>query len=197
MPKTIGPGAALVSSTITVPGNPRIADVDVSVQLNHAVMGQIDAHLRSPAGNDNGLFTDIGAGAAGGQAQMDTTIDDEAGLTPAFTVLKGINIKPELAYRLKWFDGVNAGGTWTLDLYDDTADANGGTLTGWSMTVCEEPPPPACPAGYARTTVFSSDFESGAAGFTHSGTGDQWALGTPNSPATTTTKPACRIYNLY
>ncbi|HRI03767.1 MAG TPA: DUF2012 domain-containing protein [Pyrinomonadaceae bacterium] len=189
VPQTIGPGTGLVSSTITVPGNPRISDLDVSIQLNHLQMNQIDAHLRSPAGNDNGLFTDIGAAAVGGQAQMDTTFDDEAGITPAFTVLKGINIKPELAYRLNWFDGENAGGTWTLDLYDDTADANGGTLTGWSMTVCEEPPPPACPAGYVRTTVFTSDFESGAAGFTHSGTGDQWALGTPNSPATTTTNP--------
>ncbi len=189
VPQTIGPGAGLVSSTITVPGNPRIADLDVSIQLNHLQMNQIDAHLRSPAGNDNGLFTDIGAAAVGGQTQMDTTFDDAAGIPPAFTVLKGVNYKPELAYRLNWFDGENAGGTWTLDLYDDTADANGGTLTGWSMTICEEPPTPACLPGFTRTTVFSSDFESGAAGFTHSGTGDQWALGTPNSPATTTANP--------
>ncbi|MEZ5545454.1 MAG: hypothetical protein R3F10_09745 [Lysobacteraceae bacterium] len=33
----------------------------MSIQLNHALMQDIDAHLRSPAGNDIGLFTDTGA----------------------------------------------------------------------------------------------------------------------------------------
>lgn len=200
VPQTIGPGTGLVSSTITVPGNPRIADVDVSIVLNHAVMNEIDAHLRSPAGNDNGLFTDIGAAAAGGQAQMDTTFDDEAGTPPSFTVLKGLQIKPENnstagtastsgAYRLAAYDGENAGGVWTLDLRDDTANANGGTLTSWSLRICEAPPPPACAPGFVAQTVYSTDFEAGAAGFTHTGTQDEWALGLPATVATTTANP--------
>ncbi len=200
VPQTIGPGTGLVSSTITVPGNPRIADLDVSIVLNHALMQDIDAHLRSPAGNDNGLFTDIGAAATGGQTQMDLTFDDEAGVPPSFTVLRGVQLKPENnstagtastsgAYRLSWFDGENAGGTWTLDLRDDTAGANGGTLTAWSLRICEAPPPPACPPGFATQTVFSTDFESGAAGFTHSGTQDEWELGLPATVATTTANP--------
>ena len=204
VPQTIGPGTGLVSSTITVPGNPRIADVDVSIELNHALMQDIDAHLRSPAGNDNGLFTDIGAAATGGQTQMDITFDDEAGVTPSFTILKGVQVKPENtstagtastsgAYRLSWFDGENAGGTWTLDLRDDTAGANGGTLTAWSLRICEAPPPPACPPGFTPTTVFSTDFESGAAGFTHSGTQDEWELGLPATVATTTANPVAGL----
>ncbi|WP_175497941.1 proprotein convertase P-domain-containing protein [Dokdonella immobilis] len=200
VPKTIGPGTGLVSSVITVPGNPRIADVDVDIVLNHALMADIDAHLRSPAGNDNGLFTDIGAAATGGQTQMDVVFDDEAGVTPAFTVLKGLQLKPENnstagtastsgAYRLAAYDGENAGGTWTLDLRDDTAGANGGTLTSWSLRICEAPPPPACPSGFAVQTVYATDFESGAAGFTHSGAQDEWELGTPATAATTTANP--------
>ena len=189
VPKTIGPGTGLVSSVITVPGNPRIADLDVDIVLNHALMQDIDAHLRSPAGNDNGLFTDIGAAATGGQSQMDLVLDDEAGIPPSFTVLRGVQLKPELAYRLNWFDGEDAGGTWTLDLRDDTAGANGGTLTAWSLRICEAPPPPTCPPGTASTTVYSTDFESGAAGFTHGGTADEWELGLPASPATTTANP--------
>jgi uncharacterized repeat protein (TIGR01451 family) len=200
VPKTIGPGTGLVSSTITVPGNPRIADVDVDIVLNHALMQDIDAHLRSPAGNDNGLFTDIGAAATGGQTQMDVVFDDEAGIPPSFTAFKGTQLKPENnstagtastsgAYRLSWFDGENAGGTWTLDLRDDTAGANGGTLTSWSLRICEAPPPPACPPGFTTQTVFSTDFESGAAGFTHSGAQDEWELGLPATVATTTANP--------
>jgi subtilisin-like proprotein convertase family protein len=190
VPKTIGPGTGLVSSTITVPGNPRIADVDVDIVLDHTLMADIDAHLRSPAGNDNGIFTDIGAAAAGGQAQMDIVFDDEAGIPPAFTVLKGVQLKPELNYRLGWFDGENAGGVWTLDLRDDGANANGGTLTAWSLRICEAPPTPSCVVpGVSPITVFSNDFEAGAAGFTHSGTADEWELGLPATVATSTANP--------
>ncbi len=188
-PQPIGPGATLTSSTITVPGNPRIADVDVSIVLNHTIMNQIDAHLRSPANNDIGLFTDIGASAVGGQNMMDITFDDEAGIPPTFTVLRGVQLKPELNYRLHWLDGENAGGVWTLDLRDDIADANGGTLTSWSLRICEAPPPPTCAAGFTTTTVFATDFETGAAGFTSNGTANEWELGTPATLATTTANP--------
>ena len=37
--------------------------------------------------------------------------------------------------------------------------------------------------------MFTTDFESGAAGFTHSGTADEWQLGTPATAATTTANP--------
>jgi len=189
VPQTIGPGTGLVSSTITIPGNPRIEHLTVGITLNHALMQDLDVHLRSPAGNDNGIFSDIGAAATGGQTQMDVIFDDDAALPPSFTVLKGMRLAPELAYRLGWFKGENAGGTWTLDIRDDTAGANGGTLTGWSMEVCEPPPPPVCASGFTPQTVFATNFESGTAGFTHSGTGDQWALGLPSTAATTTANP--------
>lgn len=187
VPKTIGPGTGLNSSTITVPGNPRIESLRVSIQLNHALMNDIDAQLRSPAGNDNGLFSDIGAAVVGGQTQMDLTLDDNAATPPFTTVLSPVILKPELNYRLGWFKGENAGGVWTLDLRDDTAGANGGTLTAWSMEICEQPPAP------SGTAVFSTDFESGAAGFTHSGVQDEWELGLPATVATTTANPVAPI----
>jgi len=189
VPKTIGPGNTMVSSTITIPGNPIIEHMTVAVNLNHAILNQVDAHLRSPAGNNNGLFTDIGAAAAGGQTMLDVVFDDDAAIPPAFTAFKGTRLAPEINYRLGWFKGENAGGTWTLDLHDDVNDANGGTLNGWSIEVCEPPPPPVCAAGFTPVTVFSTDFEAGAAGFTHGGTGDQWALGLPATAATSTTNP--------
>lgn len=189
VPVTLGPAAGLASSTITVPGNPRIADIDVSIQLNHALMQDLDVSLRSPSGNDVGLFTDIGAAATGGQSQMDAVFDDEAAIPPTFTALRNLSLKPELNYRLSWFDGENAGGTWTLDVRDDTTNASGGTLTGWSLRICEPPPPPTCAAGFTPVTVYSTDFESGAAGFTSSGTANEWELGLPATVATTTANP--------
>jgi uncharacterized repeat protein (TIGR01451 family) len=185
-PVVIPTGPGSVTSTITVPGNPRIADLDVAINLNHTFMQDVDAHLISPAGNDNGLFTDIGAATAGGpQTLMDIVLDDEAALPFAFALSSTWRNQPELAYRLGWFDGENAGGNWTLQLRDD-ATGDGGTLNSWSITVCEPPPPPTCPPGFGAQVAFSTDFESGDAGFTHSGVTDEWERGLPSfAPITT------------
>ncbi len=181
VPVAIPTGPGIVSSTLTVPGNPRIADLDVVLNLTHNFMADLDLELTAPAGvggNTVGLVSDVGSVTVGAQTTMDLTLDDEAGIPPSFTVVQGLNHTPELAYRLGWFDGQPAGGTWTLTLRDD-ATGDGGTLTGWSIRICEPPPPPACAPGFAQTTVFSTDFESGAAGFTHSGAQDEWELGNP------------------
>ena len=180
VPQTIPDGPGLVTSTITIPGNPRIADLDVAINLTHNLMVDLDVNLVSPAGNDNGLFNDIGATTVGGVTAMDLVVDDEAAIPLGlYTVLSGMHFQPELNYRLSWFDGEDAGGTWTLTLRDDLA-ANGGTLNGWSITVCEPAPLPQCPAGFDPVTVYSSDFELDDGGFTHSGTADEWERGLPS-----------------
>lgn len=183
VPKTLGPGTGTATSTITVPGNPRIADLDLTISLTHANLPDLDVHLVSPQGNDNGLFTDVGAAA---YPVMSLTFDDEAALpVNAFTVMSGMIVAPELSYRLAWYDGEDAGGDWTLVLRDDLA-ANGGELTDWSLTICEPAAPPACPGGTNPVTLYSSDFESDGGGFTHSGTQDEWERGLPSfAPITT------------
>jgi uncharacterized repeat protein (TIGR01451 family) len=186
VPIAIPTGPGLAQSTITVPGNPRIDDLNVTINLNHTFMQDLDVHLVSPAGNDNGLFTDIGAATVGGpQTLMDITLDDEAGLPFAFAMSSTFHAQPELAYRLNWFDGEDAGGTWTLVMRDD-ATGDGGTLNSWSIRVCEPPPPPTCAAGFIEETVYSTDFEADDGGFTHSGTQDEWQRGLPTfAPITT------------
>lgn len=188
VPVAIPTGPGMVASTITIPGNPRIADLDVAINLNHTFMQDLDVHLESPAGNDNGLFTDIGAATVGGpQTLMDIVLDDEAALPPAFAMSAAFRIQPEPAYRLNWFDGEDAGGVWTLRLRDD-ATGDGGTLNSWSLTVCEPPPPPApvCAVGQVEETVYTTDFEADDGGFTHSGTADEWERGLPAfAPITT------------
>lgn len=185
IPKVIGPGTGSVTSTLTVPGSPRIEDLSVRVALNHALMADIDATLTSPGGNTIHLFSDIGSSATGGQTQMDLFFNDNNAITPAFTVLRPMGYLPENNGKLNQFKNMNAGGTWTLTLYDDGSNASGGNLTAWSLDILEDLTPDISTA----TVVFSTDFESGAAGFTHSGTADEWALGTPATPATSTSNP--------
>ena len=187
VPQAIPTGPGQVSSTITVPGNPRIADLDVTINLTHTLMADLDVHLVSPAGNDNGLFTDIGDTTLNPALRtMNVRIDDEAALPlGTYTVVNGITNAPELAYRLSWFDGEDAGGTWTLVLRDDLA-TNGGNLLGWSMTICEPAPLSTCTGNALPVVVYSSDFETGDGGFTHSGTADEWERGLPSfAPITT------------
>lgn len=187
VPLVIPSGPGMVQSTLTVPGNPRIADIDVSITLTHTFMQDLDVHLVSPAGNDNGLFTDVGNNSVGSSnIQMDVTLDDEAALPIGqFLVVAGPSYTPELNYRLSWYDYTDAGGVWTLKLYDD-ATGDGGVLQSWSVTICEPPPPPSCPVGYDPVTVYSSDFEADDGGFTHSGVQDEWERGLPTfTPLTT------------
>ena len=184
VPKAIPTGPGQVTSTITVPGNPRIADLDVAIQLNHTNMPDLDVVLTAPGGATSGLFTDIGAAA---QPAMDLLLDDEAALpVSTYTVVSGLTVQPENAYRLSWFDGMDAGGTWTLTVVDDLT-ANGGTLNGWSITVCEPAPvSTACAADAYPITLLDADFETDDAGFTHSGAQDEWERGTPTfAPITT------------
>jgi uncharacterized repeat protein (TIGR01451 family) len=176
VPVAIPDGPGLVSSDLTVPGSPRVGDLNLTLNITHANMPDLDVVLTSPAGNVVGLFTDIGSNI---QTGMDLGLDDEAGIPVGlFTVLTGMVNSTETAYSLDWFDGVNAGGTWRLDVYDDLA-ANGGTLNSWSISVCEPSPAPSCPLGMVATTVYASDFETDGGGFTHSGNADEWERGVP------------------
>jgi cysteine-rich repeat protein len=175
-PIPTGPG--MITSTIVVPGNPRIEDIDISLQLTHASPPDLDIYLTSPAGNTNGIVTDLGSTTF---TNWDVAFDDQAAFPAgAYNVYDGLIVQPERDYRLGWLKGENAGGTWTLNVLDDLA-ANGGTLTGWSMTICEPSPAPTCTGGSALIPVFSSDFEAGDAGFTHSGMQDEWARGLPTA----------------
>ncbi|HRI68180.1 MAG TPA: proprotein convertase P-domain-containing protein, partial [Polyangium sp.] len=177
-PKPIPDLPGTVSSTIMIPPNIRIGDLDVSLNLSHTVPADLDITLTSPAGNTNAILTDSGGVAGTNQTAWDVTLDDEATIPPVFTVLNGVHYQPRTGSRLDWYDGENAGGMWTLTIADDTA-TNTGTLNNWSMTICEPPPAPTCAGGTALRTIFGTDFELDNGGFTHAGTQDEWEYGRP------------------
>ena len=185
VPVVIPAGPGLTTATLDVPDSIIIGDVDVALTLTHTSMQDLDVELVAPppASNTIGLFTDIGALAF---PDMDVVLDDEAALPiSSATVVSGMVSEPELNYRLSWLDGQQAQGTWSLEIRDDAA-ANSGTLLSWGLTICPAPAAPVCPAGTMPATVFSTDFESGAAGFTHSGVADEWNIGLPSlAPFTT------------
>ena len=180
------PDLALASSTITIPDSRIIRSLRVVVDFTHPVPADLDVHLRSPANNDNGLFTDIGVIPTGGVAQtgpQNVNLDETAALPPIFQPLNGMIYREEAAYRLNWFRGENSLGAWTLDIRDDLT-ANTGTLNSWSLQVCEEPAP-------TGTVVYNQDFEANNGSYTLGPgvTANEWEYGTPATAAQTTTSP--------
>lgn len=181
------PDLALTTSTITIPDSRIIRSLRVITNITHANYPDLDVHLRSPANNDNGLYTDVGVATQTG-AQI-FNLRDEAALPVIFTIVNGAIFKPEPAYRLNWFNGENSLGTWSLDIRDDLT-ANAGTLNSWSLEVCEE----AAPVG---TLIYNENFEASNGGYTLTNpiptapaqAANEWAYGTPNTPAQTTTSP--------
>ena len=183
VPQTIPVAAGLATSTLTVPGNPKVGNLRVNLNITHSALGELDVSLVAPnvdgsaGGNEVILFDDPPAAAAGTTApQIDLTLDDEAGLPNAlFGINKPFIEQPESLSRLGWFKNQNAAGVWTLNIRDD-AGVGSGTLNGWGITVCQDPPLYTNPV---NTTFFSSDFETNNGGFTHTGTGDEWEYGLP------------------
>ena len=171
----------LTSSTINIPDSKVIRSVRVITDITHASFPDLDVHLRSPAVNDNGLFTDVGNVAQTGAQNI--RLEGEAAIPMVFTIPNGVIWRAEPAYNLSWFNGENSLGTWTLDIRDDSSTvATPGTLNSWSLEVCEEP-------ALTGTIVYSQDFEANDGSYTHTGTADEWEYGTPATAAQTTTSP--------
>jgi len=171
------PSSSGNSSTIVVPGHPRIADLQLTIDINHPEMFNVDAKLLSPRGNIMLLFA---KGQLSGPTGLDATIDDRAALSlGSLPDLDGYAFAPAKS-RLSWLEGEDAGGTWTLELTNFSTTAPGNFI-GWELRICEPSPLPQCSAGFFPTILFSSDFEANDGGFTHSGVTDEWARGLPNT----------------
>jgi subtilisin-like proprotein convertase family protein len=170
----------LSTSAINVADSFVMGRVAVDLNIDHTFMADLDIVLQTPAGNDIALATDVGPTTSAAY-NWNGRLDDYAAIPLAgFPNVTGQVLQPELATRLAYLDGERANGTWTLAIRDD-ATADTGTLNGWSLILCAKPAPPK-----STGTIFTTDFESGAAGFTHSGTQDEWELGLPAfAPITT------------
>jgi subtilisin-like proprotein convertase family protein len=178
---TTGPIADLATTNFTVAvTNPAtVSNLQLTMSATHTATADLDISLLAPDGNEVVLADDPATAAGAGAPQINWTLDDEAGIPAGvFGIHSGMHYTPELFARLGFFKGQQAMGTWTLRIRDDLT-ANTGTLNSWSLNVCEDPSL-ACPA-LLTMGLFSEDFESGAGGFTHSGTQDEWELGLPSA----------------
>jgi len=129
-----------------------ISRAAVRLKLEETVMTDLDVSLRSPAGTELPLFTDVGESAVGGQRQMDAIFDDFAAMPPVYTSLRPLGLQADSP--LASFKGQPTQGTWTLVVKDDTANLppSAGNLAAAELVLCPEPEtPPSPPAGGGGT----------------------------------------------
>lgn len=112
-----------VTSVIDVPDTFTIEDVQVSVALTHADIGELVLLLESPSGTGVVLHDHGDAG----RANLSTTYDS---LTA-----------PSGPGSMSDFDGESAQGAWRLLVVDDVGGANGpGSLDSWSLEMVATAP---------------------------------------------------------
>ncbi|MHB9033490.1 MAG: proprotein convertase P-domain-containing protein [Anaerolineae bacterium] len=166
----------VVTTTIHIPGHPIVADLDVSLDISHTLLNDVELVLEAPGGNKVVLYYNSFNYS---NHRLDIILDDEASVpVNFFSNNRGLILQPQHYFRLGWFDGQDAGGDWTLYVYDKTA-GNTGTLESWGLTVCEPPAFSLCPSGTHAQVLYASDFEAGNGGFSSSGVNNAWEWGTP------------------
>jgi autotransporter-associated beta strand protein len=134
------PDGGSTNSSVTVSGiTAPIAKVVVSFNVNHGSDSDLDVFLQGPDGTIVELSTDNGGTGNnyGNSCAQRTTFDDAAAtaITSSAPPFFG-TFRPEgklSDFRGK--SGADVNGTWTLLMTDDTANAIGGELDCWTLTI--------------------------------------------------------------
>lgn len=133
VPKTINDNATVTSTRVVsgVAGN--ITDVDVTINITHTYVADLDLFLVGPNGTRVELTTDNGGS---GDNFTNTIFDDQAAVS--ITSVASTDAPFTGRYRpegsLATLNGISPNGTWTLEVTDD-ASVDVGSLVGWSLTI--------------------------------------------------------------
>jgi subtilisin-like proprotein convertase family protein len=121
-------------SIITITNDVVISDVNVTVNIDHDWITDIDMKLIGPDGTEVILANDVGGSA---DDMTDTVFDDDAA-TPIDDGSAPFTGTWQPQGSLADFNGKSSLGDWTLVVNDDE-NAIGGTLLGWSIEICSNP----------------------------------------------------------
>lgn len=120
-----------ISSTLNIPGNGTITDVDViGLAGTHEYISDIAIKLHSPLGTQVILFDQV----CDDEQNFNLNLDDAATITTfPCPPVGGLTIKPQSP--LANFNGQNCNGTWTL-VVNDNFSQDGGSLQSWGLKIC-------------------------------------------------------------
>lgn len=133
VPKTLDEtNAATATSTLSVGDDISIADINVSLDIGHTYISDLEIRLTSP---DNTIVT-LYDNSCSNESNIVMTFDDEGATTFPCPPVDGGSYQPSTS--LSNFDNKSATGTWTLTIIDGFS-GDGGALNSWSISIV-----PAC-----------------------------------------------------
>ena len=133
------PDPGTTYSSLTVPDSFTIKDVNVVLNITHTYDSDLNAYLIAPDGTQVELFTNVGKSRSNFES---TILDDEAtrAIIDGNAPFTG-SYQPE--GNLADLDGLNAQGTWQLEITDNS-EMDTGVLNSWSLLI-EPCPVPSAP----------------------------------------------------
>ena len=131
---SVGPNNGdVTTSVINFANDFVINDVNVSVDIQHTWVGDLDITLTAPDGTTTVEL--MPSGTCGNCDDMNVTFDDDAAnpITGAAAPISG-DFQPASG-SLSTFNGLQSAGDWTLTITDN-ANQDGGNLLSWSLQLC-------------------------------------------------------------
>ncbi|KAJ1464373.1 hypothetical protein T484DRAFT_1758143, partial [Baffinella frigidus] len=148
--------ATLTADVVGVPATATITDVNVSFEIDHSWVGDLEITLTSPDGGTVLVLADPACPTSGNSDNVNATLDDESGVGSVdanctagvdtggapepdacpqeYLIAAAIDGTFDPDNPLSALDGGLALGTWTLDVVDD-AGGDAGCIHNFSVTV--------------------------------------------------------------
>ena len=137
VPKNIPDNNATgVTSTINILDDFSITDVNVSIDISHPWIRDLQLYLKAPNGTEVLIYDRSCSGGTVGRVNINAVFDDDASATvcdPANPAVSGTS-KPD--NFLSAFNNLSSFGDWTLKVVDNAA-VDVGVLNNWSIELCQ------------------------------------------------------------
>ena len=134
-----GFGGETVTSTLTIDEDITISSIDVSIDIEHTYVNDLEAELTGPDGTTIRLFTRPICANDNIQVTFQDSVDNTAA---DFVNSCGDEIAIAGTYRpedqLAAFSGLNVRGDWTLSVTDN-ANLDGGSIRSFGISYCGTP----------------------------------------------------------
>ena len=135
-PISFGPPPTPVIAVVTVTDDVAITDINVTLNLLHSFLGDLNITLVSPLGTQATLKAANTCG--GGDNIVEATFDDDGQAIPANCTDNGINqgtYAPETPLSI--FNGESTAGDWTLVIVD-AVTGDDGTFQNYTLEFCSD-----------------------------------------------------------
>ncbi len=128
IPITDNNGSNFDTSTLSVPDNITISDVNVGVDITHSYLSDLQIKIANPGGTEVIIFDR----SCTSNINMNVTFDDAGSSLACASPTVGTYVP---ANALSAFNSQTSNGTWTLSV-NDNARIDTGTLNTWTLELC-------------------------------------------------------------